>query len=83
MKVKNMIISEKGVNTLVYCNTLSPEELSKWYKKVIGVEPTDVYQVKNEEIQYHLIDGRVWCDTEEKEAMVRMQIGKIPVSCYL
>ena len=72
---KNMIISEKGINTLVYCHTLTPNELSRWYEKVIGVKPTDVYPVRDEEIQYHIIDGRVWCDTEEKEAIVRKQIA--------
>lgn len=79
MRLKNMIISDNGVNTLVYCLTLTQGELAKWYEFVIGTKPTDVFEIREEEVQYYLIDGRVWCDTEKKEGVVRKQIKQMVV----
>lgn len=76
MKVRNIIISADCELTLVYCLTLTIDEITR-YAKRCGLEVDDVYEVKPEELQYYCFDGRAWLDTEKKEALVRKIIAKV------
>lgn len=76
MKVRNIIISAYGELTLVYCLTLTIDEVTR-YAKDCGLEVDDVYEVKQEELQYYCIDGRVWIDTEQREEKVRAILSKV------
>lgn len=73
-KVKNMLITDENENTLIYCLTLTKNEIRK-FCEMNDVYPTDICEVRDDEIQYYIIDGRVWIDTPEKEAAVRRLIA--------
>ena len=77
MKARNIIISADGENTLVCCLTLTIDEITK-YAKICGLDVEDVFEVRPEYLQYHCIDGRVWIDTENKEASVRRTNNRVP-----
>lgn len=76
MKVRNIIISDDNEITLVYCLTLTIDEVTR-YAKYCGLDVDDVYEVKPEELQYYCIDGRAWLDTEQKEEKVRTILSKV------
>lgn len=69
-EIKNIIFQTSNELTLVYCLSLSLEEIKLWCKK-LEIDVQDIYEEKQENLQYYNIDGRVWCDTPEKEAIVR------------
>lgn len=73
-KVKNMLITDERENTLVYCLTLTEDELRQ-FCETCDVHPTDICEIRDDEIQYYVIDGRVWIDTPEKEAAARRRIA--------
>ena len=75
-KVKNVFVSDEKENTLIYCLTLTEEEIRK-FCETCDVHPIDICELRDDEIQYYLIDGRVWIDTPEKETIVRQRIKKI------
>lgn len=70
-KVKNMMVSCECENTLVYCLTLSGREIEKFFQAVVHATPTDIVECRDDELQYYIIDGRVWADTPELEKRVR------------
>ncbi len=75
MESKIYFISDKnGENTLLYCLSLTEDEVRRFCKRC-GVEVVDIAEIKQEEIQYYCVDGRVWCDTPEKESVLRKLIA--------
>lgn len=74
-KVKNMMVSCGCENILVYCLTLTAREIGKYFQKVISVPLVDIVECRDDELQFYIIDGRVWLDTPEKEKRVREVIA--------
>lgn len=76
-EIKNIIVCGENETTLVYVLTLTVEEVRKWCEaaKIEGL--TDVYEVKQDELQYYCIDSRVWADTPKEEQRVRSLISKM------
>lgn len=74
-EIKNIIVCAENETTLVYCKTLTIEEVRKWCEAVRIEGLTDVYEVKQDELQYYCIDSRVWADTPKKEQDVRSLIA--------
>lgn len=75
--MKNIIITDSINNetSLVVClDSLSLEEVGKFFTKVVG-KYDDIFEVKDEEIQYYYIDGRTYIDTPEKVDIVRKKIA--------
>lgn len=68
------ISSTDGEITIFYCISLTAEEIEKFCNHC-GVEVVDIGEIKQEEIQYYCVDGRVWCDTPEKECRLRKLIA--------
>lgn len=68
------ISSTDGEITIFYCISLTAEEIEK-FCNYCGVEVVDIGEIKQEEIQYYCVDGRVWCDTPEKECRLRKLIA--------
>ena len=61
-----MVCFGNGENVLVYSHDdLSNEAIMEIGKKAVG-DVSDVYDVKTEELQYYIIDGRCWYDTKER-----------------
>lgn len=64
--MKNVIITDSKHNetTLVVClDCVTLDELKQFFNKVVGKGSnvvTDIFELKDEEIQYYLIDGRVY-----------------------
>lgn len=75
MEVKNIIITSDCETTLVYCLTLTVDEVKK-FAGYCKINVNDVYEVKDEELQYYCIDGRFYADTEAKENRIRKLISK-------
>lgn len=73
-KVKNIIVTEETGLMVIYCLTLTFDEIRAWCEKC-GACPVDIYEEKQENLQYLCIDGRVWCDTPEKEETIRRLIA--------
>ena len=65
--MRNVIVEfEMGENVLIYAHDgLSNDTLRRLGERNVG-KVTDVYDIKNEEIQYYCIDGRCWYDTKER-----------------
>jgi hypothetical protein len=65
--MRNVIIQfEMGESVLIYAHDeLSNDVLKRLGERNVG-KVTDVYEVKQEEIQYYCIDGRCWYDTKER-----------------
>ena len=40
-----------------------------------GIKIVDIAEIRQDDIQYYCIDGRVWWDTPEKESAVRKVIA--------
>ena len=68
------ISSTDGEITIFYCISLTAEEIEK-FCNYCGVEVVDIGEIKQEEIQYYCVDGRVWSDTPEKECRLRKLIA--------
>jgi hypothetical protein len=64
--MRNVIVQfEMGENVLIYAHDqLSNDVLRRLGERNVG-KVTDVYDIKDEEIQYYCIDGRCWYDTKE------------------
>lgn len=69
-EVKNILLQVGGESVLVYTLTLTIEDVCKYAELVLHEKPTDAYEVKQDELQYYCIDGRVYIDTPEKETAV-------------
>ena len=69
---RNVFVSfENGENVLVYCDErLSNEQIRKLAEKNVG-EVSDIYDIKDDEIQYYCIDGRCWYNTDEMVRRVK------------
>jgi len=65
--MRNVIVQfESGDNVLIYAHDeLSNDVLRRLGERNVG-EVTDVYDIKDGEIQYYCIDGRCWFDTKER-----------------
>lgn len=65
--MRNVIVEfEMGENVLIYAHDgLSNDVLKRLGERNVG-KVTDVYDIKDEEIQYYCIDGRCWYDTKER-----------------
>lgn len=74
-KVRNIFVNFGEETALIYCLTLTIEQIRQWCEK-IGHTPVDIYELKQEELQYYCIDGRVFVDTPEKEVAVIKQISE-------
>lgn len=78
--MKNVIITDSKHNetTLVVClDCVTLNELKQFFNKVVGEGSnvvTDIFELKDEEIQYYLIDGRVYI-TENNLDMFRKVIA--------
>lgn len=71
--MKNIFISSSD-NTLVHTPSLTPEECQAWYRKATGKTPEDIFEISDDEIQFYLIDGRVF-NTEDDDRRVRQLIA--------
>lgn len=67
--------TEQGEDIIFYCLTLSAKELESLCKH-LGYDAIDLVQVKQEELQYYIIDFRIYIDTPEKERIVRKSINQ-------
>ena len=75
METKIFFISDtNGETTIVYCLTLTEDEIKKMYEHC-GIKIVDIAEIRQDDIQYYCIDGRVWWDTPEKESAVRKVIA--------
>lgn len=64
-----MVDFENGDNVLFYVETesgIDTAAIKRFAEKVTGNKVLDCYQVKQEELEFYCIDGRVWIDTPEK-----------------
>lgn len=68
------VSTEQGENVIFYCLTLTAMEL-KILCKNIGYDVIDLVRLKQEELQYYIIDSRIHVDTPEKERIVRKIIN--------
>lgn len=75
MEVKNIIITSDRETTLVYCLTLTVDEVKK-FAEYSKINVNDAFEVKDEELHYYCIDGRFYADTEAKENRIRKLISK-------
>lgn len=71
--MKNVFISfTDGENVLIHAlDNLTEEEIAIFAERAHLCSIEDVYEIKDEEIQYYNIDNRCWIDTEEKADKVR------------
>ncbi len=76
-EIKNIIVCDEDETMLIYCKTLTVEEVRKWCEVVRRKTIADVYEVKQEELQYYCIDRRVRADTPKEEQCVRFLISKM------
>ena len=75
MEAKIFFISDtNGETTIVYCLTLTEDEIKKMCEHC-GIKIVDIAEIRQDDIQYYCIDGRVWWDTPEKESAVRKVIA--------
>ena len=74
---RNVLVSfEIGDNVLVYCDErLSNEQIKKLAEKAVG-HVVDIYEIRNDEIQYYCIEGRCWYDTDTQVEKVLKYIGE-------
>lgn len=71
-----MVSFENGDNVLVYCDErLTNEQIKKLGEKAVGVV-SDIYEVRDDEIQYYCIDGRCWYYTDAEVEKVLKYIGE-------
>lgn len=72
--MKNIIIKlASDENILVYANGLTVEECQK-FAEACGCEVADAYEIRQNEIQYYIIDERLSIDTPEKVERAKMKI---------
>lgn len=71
--MRNIFISSSD-NTLVHTPSLTPEECRQWFIKATGKTPDDVVEIRDDEIQFYIIDGRVF-NTENDDRRVRKLIA--------
>lgn len=69
------VSTEQGENAIFYCLTLTAMEL-KILCKNIGYDVIDLVRLKQEDLQYYIIDSRIYVNTPEKERIVRKIINK-------
>lgn len=67
-KINNWFITTDKEDVLVYAiDTLTECQIKDFIEKCAKVNVDDIYQLKDEEIQYYIIDGgRVFIDTPTK-----------------
>lgn len=69
METKNYFVSfADGSSMLVYVSVEGIDEntISRYAARVTGEDVLEVYHVPQDELQYYVIDARVWVDTAEK-----------------
>lgn len=76
-ETKNIFLNMGDESVLVYCKTLSVDDVCKFAEAVLHEKPIEGYEVKQEELQYYCIDGRVWIDTPDKEKRALEIISKM------
>lgn len=65
-----------GENIVVYCDErLTNEQIKKLGEKAVG-QVSDIYEVRDDELQYYVIDGRCWYDTDAQVEKVLKYIGE-------
>ena len=65
-----------GELTVFYAiRSVSADEVDRFINCVCKTQPADVFEEKQENLQYYCIDGRVWLDTEERVAQMRRIIN--------
>lgn len=66
-----------GENVVIRANEkLTNEQLTKLAIKSVGHTPSDVYDVKDEELQYYVIDGRCDYTSDSQVEKVLKYIGE-------
>lgn len=71
--MKNIFVSfTDGENVLIHAlDSLTEEEIATFAERARLCSIEDVYEIKDEEIQYYNIYNRCWIDTEEKAKALR------------
>lgn len=70
--IRNVFVAmDNGESLLIYTRTLTNRECKELTEATTGNKVTDVYALRDDELQLYNIDGRVWADTPKKEAKAR------------
>lgn len=65
-----------GETTVFYAlSCVSADEVDKFINSVCKTRPADIFEEKQENLQYYCINGRVWLDTAEKVERMRRIIN--------
>lgn len=75
--VRNVLVCfEMGENVLVYCDErLTNEQIKKLGEKSVG-QVNDIYEIRDDEVQYYCIDGRCYYYTDSQVEKVLKYIGE-------
>lgn len=75
--MKNIFVSfEDGDNLLLHViDDVTVDECRSFAERASLKAVVDVYEIKDEEIQYYIIDNRFWIDTSEKVKALRTIIN--------
>lgn len=74
-RVKNILACGEKQNYLFYVLTLTESEIRKFCEK-FNFHPVDICEIRDDELQYYIIYGRVSVDTPELERNFRECIKK-------
>lgn len=74
---RNVMICFEYDNVCIRANEkLTNDQLKKLAIKSVGEEPKDIYEVKDEELQYYVIDGRCDYTSDSQVEKVLKYIGE-------
>ena len=73
-KIIIVILDTEELDVFYVLNDITTEELKDFVEKVTEHEVSDIFEEKQENLQYYCIDGRVWIDTIDKAIIMRAKI---------
>lgn len=73
-KIIIVILDTEELDVFYVLNDITTEELKDFVEKVTEHKVSDIFEEKQENLQYYCIDGRVWIDTIDKAIIMRAKI---------